>query len=90
MHTLTRWRCHRDEQHRAIPGYCAVAQGRRERRIDEEYALYRGQGSEVLEGIDDKCLWRVFVISAYPVPWSNLPPAIPDVLASPPLVALSR
>jgi hypothetical protein len=82
----------RDERHRAIPGYCAVTQGRRERRSDEECTLYRGQGSEVLEGIDDECLRRVLVISAYRTTpcLGQFTPAIRDVLASPPLVALSR
>lgn len=55
----------RDEQYRAIPRYRAVVKGRRECRIDEECALYRGQGSEVLAGIDDGRSTRVLVTSVY-------------------------
>lgn len=55
----------RDERHRAIPGHRAVAQGHRERGTDEKCALYRGQGSEVLEGLGDEGPRRVIVNSAY-------------------------
>ena len=62
----------RDEQNRTIPGYCAVAQGRCERRIVEEYTLYHGQGWEVLEGITDSR--RISIISVLSRALVNLSP----------------